>query len=89
MSRRYTITQKEVRTAWKAVRRAGGCGHDRQTITDVEADLDNQLIEWRQAATSLNQRICGHPESKKRCSQTWDSTDRRNSGTCTHTINIK
>ena len=53
MSRRYDITQEEVRVAWKAVRRAGGgCGHDRQTIKGVEADLDNQLYKIWNRMTS-------------------------------------
>lgn len=40
-------------TAWKAVRQAGGgSGHDRIKISDIEADLDNQLYKiWNRMAS--------------------------------------
>ena len=53
MSRLYQITKDEVLNAWKAVKKSGGgCGHDRQTIQDVEQDLDNQLYKIWNRMTS-------------------------------------
>lgn len=46
MSRQYNVTLTEVLNAWKSVRKAGGsCGYDRQTIQDMEVELDNQIYK--------------------------------------------
>lgn len=53
MTRQFNVTKEEVETAWKAVRRAGGAaGYDRQTIEDVEKDLENQLYKiWNRMSS--------------------------------------
>lgn len=53
MSRLYNVTESEVMTAWKAVHKAGGSsGYDNIKISDVEADLDNQLYKiWNRMAS--------------------------------------
>lgn len=53
MSRLYNITQEEVRSAWKAVRKAGGgCGYDRRTLEDTKCNLDNELYKIWNRMTS-------------------------------------
>jgi group II intron reverse transcriptase/maturase len=53
MSRQYNVTLTEVLNAWKSVRKAGGaCGYDRQTIQDIEEDLDNQTYKiWNRMSS--------------------------------------
>lgn len=53
MSRQYNVTLTEVLNAWKSVRKAGGaCGYDKQTIQDIEEDLDNQIYKiWNRMSS--------------------------------------
>jgi RNA-directed DNA polymerase len=53
MSRQYNVTLAEVENAWKSVRKAGGtCGFDRQTIQDIEKDLENQIYKiWNRMSS--------------------------------------
>jgi len=53
MSRLYNITQEEVRSAWKAVRKAGGGGgFDGKTLKDIESNLENELYKIWNRMTS-------------------------------------
>jgi len=53
MTRQYDVTQEEVESAWKAVRRArGGAGHDGMTIADVAQNLESQLYKvWNRMSS--------------------------------------
>lgn len=53
MSRLYAITKEEVAQAWKAVRKAGGCGgSDGKTLQDIESNLNNELYKIWNRMTS-------------------------------------
>jgi RNA-directed DNA polymerase len=53
MTRQYNVTSTEVSDAWKSVRKAGGAsGYDKQTISDVEKDLENQIYKiWNRMSS--------------------------------------
>lgn len=53
MSRQYDVTESEVTAAWEAVRQAGGgSGLDNVKISDIAADLGNQLYKIWNRMTS-------------------------------------
>jgi len=53
MSKIYHITQEEMQTAWKAVKRAaGGAGLDGRTIEQVEEKLDDEIYKiWNRMSS--------------------------------------
>jgi RNA-directed DNA polymerase len=53
MTRQHNVTLTEVSDAWKSVRKAGGAsGYDKQTISDVEKDLESQIYKiWNRMSS--------------------------------------
>lgn len=53
MTRQYDVTLTEVSEAWKSVRKAGGAsGYDKQTISDIEEDAENQIYKiWNRMSS--------------------------------------
>jgi RNA-directed DNA polymerase len=53
MTRQYDVTLEEVSNAWKSVRKSSGaCGFDKQTIADIEKDLENQIYKiWNRMSS--------------------------------------